>query len=273
VKITIGADPELFLYNQKGLPQPAYQGTKPLIPGTKYEPHKLADGAIQIDGCAIEFNVNPTDNVEEFMGSIDRIIKNLRGRLNAYILSIEPTIQFDKEAFDSLPAEAKELGCDPDFNAYTRTLNATPRIPLGFRTAAGHIHVGWTKDESIYEPRHLIQGFDLARQLDLALYIPSLLWDGSNSARQKYYGKPGAMRPKPYGMEYRVLSNLWLTHPALIRYVFEMTMWASQEFFKDNLLFDPHNDTRAFTPPTDTVTWVKSMEDRGAPRYPMLDMR
>jgi hypothetical protein len=41
--------------------------------------------------------------------------------------------------------------------------------------------------------------------------------------RRELYGKAGAFRPKPYGVEYRVLSNRWLNSEALIRWVYNQS--------------------------------------------------
>jgi hypothetical protein len=40
------------------------------------------------------------------------------------------------------------------------------------------------------------------------------------------YGAAGAFRPKPYGVEYRVLSNAWLTTEDRMRFVFDQTVAA-----------------------------------------------
>ena len=41
--------------------------------------------------------------------------------------------------------------------------------------------------------------------------------------RKKLYGKAGAYRPKPYGLEYRSLSNFWVFDDKLIRWVWRNT--------------------------------------------------
>ena len=42
------------------------------------------------------------------------------------------------------------------------------------------------------------------------------------------YGKPGAFRSKPYGLEYRTISNQWTKNAELIDYVYKQTLYASE---------------------------------------------
>ena len=72
----------------------------------------------------------------------------------------------------------------------------------------------------------------LSKELDYYLGLPSLLFDPDTS-RRKMYGKAGAFRPKPYGMEYRVLSNAWLKSPELIKWVFNNTKLAFERLTKE----------------------------------------
>jgi hypothetical protein len=39
--------------------------------------------------------------------------------------------------------------------------------------------------------------------------------------RKQLYGKAGAFRPKPYGAEYRVLSNFWVFDTKLTGWVYD----------------------------------------------------
>ncbi len=42
--------------------------------------------------------------------------------------------------------------------------------------------------------------------------MPAIILD-KDKVRTRNYGKPGNFRPKPYGMEYRTLSNFWINDP------------------------------------------------------------
>ena len=59
-----------------------------------------------------------------------------------------------------------------------------------------------------------------------------LLDDGAK--RRELYGKAGAYRVKPYGVEYRVLSNFWLKSPALMQWVYDNTILAFKRLLAGN---------------------------------------
>ena len=92
-----------------------------------------------------------------------------------------------------------------------------------FRTAAGHIHIGWTEDQDINDPVHQNRCNLIARELDFYLGLPSLFYD-DDTQRREMYGKAGCIRYKSYGVEYRTLSNMWLQSPELIQWVYRNTV-------------------------------------------------
>lgn len=235
----IGADPELFVRHIDG----HFISAHDLIPGTKDNPHPVKGGAIQVDGVAAEFNINPASSLVEFMGNIDLVLDDLHCRiegnaLSDMMLSYEPTAVFDKKYFDSLPVHAKELGCMPDFNAYTGKENTPPHTTEPFRTAGGHVHVGWGKYLDPNDEGHLAACIAATKQLDAVLYPASMTWDADDK-RRSLYGARGAFRPKPYGMEYRSLSNAWLRTDQTVKFVYEQTVRAMDQLFnKGIVLYD-----------------------------------
>jgi hypothetical protein len=204
-----GADPELFVMDPKG----RYVSAAGLIPGTKDAPHKIDGGAVQVDGMAAEFNIDPATDFATFNRNIERVMKELEGFLpKGHTLSAVPAVVFDKEIFDDAPDDAKELGCMPDFNAWTGAMNPPPKSQDDpyLRTASGHLHIGWTEGADINELQHIMNCRDLVKQFDWYLGGWSLKMD-SDPTRRKLYGRAGACRFKDYGVEYRVLSNFWIT--------------------------------------------------------------
>lgn len=218
MSVLVGCDPELFMKNPN---TGAFVSAHDAVPGTKYEPFKVPNGAIQVDGTALEFNIDPAATVDEFVNNIKAVRQTLESYVPGYNVVAEPVALYDKDYFFfDVPASAHTLGCDPDFNGWTLEMNPRPD-PEGkpMRTASGHVHIGWGEGFDVYDSDHFKECARVARQMDYYLGIHSLDWD-PDPTRRLLYGKAGAFRVKPYGMEYRVLSNRWLDNEGLIRRVY-----------------------------------------------------
>lgn len=206
---TIGCDPELFIKDKDNNLVSAVG----LIPGTKTDPYKVRGGAIQVDGMAAEINTEPVNNWNDFNMNILMVLEQLKAMLpSGYGFVMKPSVRFSQEVLDATPDYAKEMGCDPDFNAWTSEENPRPDTSTdpALRCAGGHVHIGWTDEADIADDEHLGHCRDLVKQLDWFLGGWALRID-KDTERRKLYGKEGAFRPKPYGVEYRVLSNCWIS--------------------------------------------------------------
>jgi hypothetical protein len=221
IKIKLGCDPEFFLKNKRG----SYRSAHDLVPGNKREPHKLNKGAIQADGTAVEFNIDAAETPEEFATNIKTVLEEVRKIVpEEYKFQFKPSINYNSEYFKEVPEGAKELGCDPDFNAWKLgEQNPRPVPNDGHRTASGHIHIGWTSGADVSDPAHLEDCMLVTRRMDYLLRPISVAWETQDDvARRKLYGDWGTFRPKPYGVEYRVLGNTWLRYPNLWPWLFQM---------------------------------------------------
>lgn len=214
-----GCDPEIFI-TKNGRPASAHE----FLPGTKDKPCPTETGAIQVDGIAAEFNVNPVglwgysryespSINEQFLVWNNRILQQLDD-IRSYLptdhsLSLRPVCELSPKFLESLPEYVKALGCDPDYNAYTLEENPRPNEDTPFRTAAGHLHIGWGDDIPPMHPEHTQICATLVKMLDATVGIFMTYLD-RDPRRRELYGKAGAFRPKPYGVEYRTPSNLWL---------------------------------------------------------------
>lgn len=238
MNILIGADPELFL-KKDGEIVSAYG----VIPGTKKQPYRVDEGAVQVDGMALEFNIDPCSTADEFVRRIAKV-KSILGEMAGGEMLAIPVAEFDEEYIKAQPEEAKELGCDPDYNAYTGVQNTIPDATFNFRTGSGHVHIGWTEGEDPMHPDHFEACQMLTKQLDCCLGIASLLWD-KDKRRRNLYGKAGAFRPKPYGVEYRVLSNAWLNDDKLAHWIFNTANKAfndlveGKQYWKSDYVHNP----------------------------------
>lgn len=206
--MTFGCDPEIFVRDDKGrLCFPEF------IPGTKEAPEKVDGGAIQRDGMAAEINIDPATSFVEFRDNIHKVVGEVEKLLpKGYSLSCEGSVVFPEDVWDKAPEEAKELGCSPDYNAWEMTMNTPPdgeAIPR-MRTAAGHLHFGWDEGLDVLDVNHVNDCCELVKQLDWYVGSYTSRID-PDKRRASLYGKAGACRIKPYGVEYRVPSNFWLT--------------------------------------------------------------
>lgn len=236
--LLIGTDPEFFL-KEEGI----YISAHGMIPGTKVEPFPVDKGAVQVDGMAVEFNTAPAVTAEEFTNNIKTVLHKLREMIpNNFEFAFDPVAHFDPEYLALQPHEAINLGCDPDFNAYTGEMNQRPDVKKPFRTAAGHLHLGWRDPREIDGEDHVVAQM-VVRQLDFMLGIPSLLLD-PDTQRRELYGEAGAYRTKEYGVEYRVLSNFWLKSPELIKWAHDRSCFAFHLLQKKRInLFDLYGNT------------------------------
>lgn len=236
MKILLGCDPELFVMRDG-----VFKSAHGLVPGDKKNPFKVNKGAVQVDGMALEFNIVPASSQEEFYTNISSVMQTLKQMVPDYEMVATPVATFSEEIIKQQPAEALELGCEPDYNGWEHQENLRPDGNVNFRTASGHVHIGWTENQDIKDYEYFDLCCAVARQLDFYLGLPSLLFD-KDTKRRQLYGKAGAFRPKAYGVEYRVLSNRWLANQNLIDWVYQNTVKGLKEFFENrNYLFTRHD--------------------------------
>jgi hypothetical protein len=241
VNITIGADPEVFV-KQNGVFVSAHN----LVPGTKEHPFPVDNGAVQVDGMALEYNILPCSTKEEFIYRNKSVLSQLKLMVPEHEVVVEPVAHFTKEYMKSQPKAAIELGCDPDYSAWFMQAN--------MRTAAGHVHIGW-KDPSSNTEGHENTCAVMAREMDYFLGIYTLLYD-KDSTRRSMYGGPGCYRSKSYGVEYRTPSNKWLETEQLMGLVFDRSKaCATSVLNKGSLLTDKYDDLASFIIERNEFDW------------------
>jgi len=218
MKLKLGCDPEVFLTDLHG----QLIASCGKIGGTKAAPMPLPLGegyCVQEDNVAMEFNIPAANRVEEFVESIGKTLKFLNdGVKESYGFTIGELASADFPDKELQHPAAQEFGCDPDFNAWTGKKNPRPRAPSpNLRSCGGHVHIGYNvKELGDDSPQRVV------RCMDLFLGVPSVLMD-KDEKRKQLYGKRGAYRVKPYGVEYRTLSNFWIFNPRLRQWVWENT--------------------------------------------------
>lgn len=200
---TVGADPELFLKQRNGKIISAIGK----IGGTKAEPRKvehLGKGfAVQEDNVLVEYNIPACNNLDTFhhcnLVMMDYLTNYVRDKHNLF-LDVSASQELEADQLTDL--KALEFGCEPDFNVWTMDENPRPQCDNpNLRSAGGHIHIGLKMGR--------MDKITLGRLLDATLGLWSVTVD-KDKRRRQLYGKAGAIRFKPYGLEYRTMSNFWL---------------------------------------------------------------
>ena len=205
----LGADPEVFLTNHN-----KFISSIGLFGGTKQQPRQL-DGlpkgfTLQEDNVTLEFGIPPASDAHEFAKHIHTVLQAGLAEAKGLTFSKLSCVVFPEDQMQH-PA-AHIFGCEPDYNAWTKTQNDPPQPNHPYlRSAGGHVHIESDID--------FIAG---VRACDLYLGVPSVLMDNSVERRQ-LYGKAGSFRPKPYGFEYRSLSNFWIFEDRLVEWVWHNT--------------------------------------------------
>lgn len=211
---TFGSDPELFIVNTKTNKIVSSIG---LIPGEKNKPYtkNMPKGfGLEIDNILAEFNIPACTTVQQWVESMTY----MKSYIQNYVKAINPNLDIlcassaivDDDQLNT--PQAKEFGCDPDYNAYTQKVNPKPEGASGnLRSAGCHIHIGY--------PNHNINtSVELVKYLDVFVGIPSVLID-TDTNRRKLYGKAGSFRLQRWGVEYRVLSGLFIKDQTLLEWM------------------------------------------------------
>lgn len=231
-KILVGADPEVFV-RQAG----RFVSAHGLIQGNKDRPHKVDKGAVQVDGMALEFNIDPAESSDEFVLNISSVFDQLKAMVPQHEIAVVPVADFDMDYIRAQPAEARELGCNPDFDAYTGIANVKPQAERPMRTAAGHVHIGWGENLAGHDEQCRASTI----QMDFFLGLPSLFYD-DDVRRRGMYGRAGCYRAKPYGVEYRTLSNAWLLNKERMAWVFRNTVKGMESLMGGDYLYERFGD-------------------------------
>lgn len=206
--ITIGSDPESFVYNTD---LEEFVSAIDYLPGTKvnpFHPLELPEGfCIQTDNILAEFNI-PANSLFDSYNFVFNIL-DMKQYINEFLKDINPALELRASSSEFINEkylnceQACEFGCDADYNAYTLDTNPKPKlIAPNFRSSGCHIHIGYDNPDAQ-------TSIMLIKYLDAYVGIPSLLLD-SDKKRRTLYGKAGCFRIQPWGFEWRVLSGYFI---------------------------------------------------------------
>lgn len=198
----IGCDPECFLADASTGKIVSAIG---LIGGSKAAPLIVNKGALQEDNVLAELNITPASTLKEWIDNLATVEAELLKRISPLGLVPKWYGSAIMEEAQLQDPRARHFGCDPDYNVYTGETSAAPNNPHPqLRTAGGHIHLSFNN----VSPKTMMDAVKLCD----TLFIPmeAVLGDPSDKRRNQLYGGAGTFRPKPYGIEYRGVSNFWM---------------------------------------------------------------
>lgn len=209
---TLGSDPEVFLVNAKQKPVIAtgYVG------GTKKKPIAVRFGGLQEDNVAAEFNTDPASTEDEWVRNHMEVMDQLAGKVakKGLRIHIRNAMKFKIADLEKDP-KAMEFGCDPSFDAWNNGAVIEPPDPYtDTRTCGGHIHIGDKRLTNQDKAMHAVRLLSI-------LVLPLMRRVEPDVERHGAYGRPGAFRMKPYGVEWRAPSNVWLRSEASMRWVWQ----------------------------------------------------
>lgn len=218
-KLTLGADPEIFAF-KKGSLLPAYE----------FLPPKGEERLMYWDGFQAEWKY---DQPYTCQNTLVKATREALMQMHGYAakkggkLSLVNVVKIPSETLATVHPKYVELGCEPSYNAYKlRGLNVeNPRL-LKYRFAGGHMHFGEYKTIPNYE--RIIKTLDKV----LGIWAVGTARTVDSSIRRQYYGMAGEYRKpqygtdeygrKVYGVEYRTLSNFWLSSPGLMQLTWDL---------------------------------------------------
>ena len=245
----VGADPEIFIEDGKGNIIPAFEflpDKKHKVVSTVFEDYGHSNRnstGIYWDGWQAEFETKADTCNERHVDSIHSGLKQLyklakKHKADAK-LSLKNTIEVPLETLQASKEEHVAFGCAPSFNIYGLKTPPLDGRTTQFRSAGGHLHFGiGKKSEATIE--------EVVKTLDAIIGVAcvSLFAGMDNPKRREYYGLAGEFRTPPHGIEWRVLSNAWLCHPAIA-----------------HLVIDPARNTVAFALNNLRHLWKASEEE------------
>lgn len=230
----IGSDPEIFVEDAKGemIPSYLFLGSKEIPDRTPGTPGDIAQNrwtqfrdtggnTMYWDGFQGEFTTKAGPCLEFHT---DSVASGLRGVYDAARkkfpeakLSLRSVYDIPFETLQTADEEHVAFGCMPSINAYGLHVNMPPCREVPFRSAGGHIHFGLGTTT-------MEQAIPIVKALDAILGVAcvSLFAKYDDPKRRVLYGLPGEFRLPPHGLEYRPLSNAWMSHPFIMNLVFDL---------------------------------------------------
>src|SRR5690606_36805930 len=127
-KMSIGSDPDFMLANTDGQIISAI----PVLKNDKYDKIDMGDGyVVYYDNVMLETNVPAAHSKDEFLHNIRETYSRISEVIGkGYQLLAVPSHSFSKE--ECRHPHAREVGCNPEFCAYEKTISMPPAFKNTF---------------------------------------------------------------------------------------------------------------------------------------------
>lgn len=229
MSITFGTDPEFALLH-KG----QFKSAIGVLP-EKDRAAKEGSNAFYFDNVLAEIGVKPAKSRVETVDNIRSAFKSLAKLVKPAKFVIRASMNYPSSELKH--PKAMEAGCVPELSAYTLQ-RVTPPVEFvvfdeendrmkhitPFRTVGGHIHMGDT--DGPLQNGMLVPY--IVKMMDLFVAVPELFFnkDKTSRDRRSVYGIAGTHRQPEYGVEYRPLSNFWLSSPLFVNLIYDLSDFA-----------------------------------------------
>ena len=228
---TVGSDPEFFIRNKRS---GKFVPSSVVTVGTKDIPEKTNTPGFLIhrDNLAVEGNIPPARNEEEFVASmkyVKEIIDTLAEIRNCELIC-EDEAEFQMKYLKT--EDASNFGCSSFKKAWLNTNKnfSTPILRSPKRVCGMHIHLGFDIEDSGNYTKDDINK-TIAKAFDLFLTLPSDSIKYSEYRRENY-GQYGSYRDTSYGLECRSLGGYFARDeylPWIHKQVVKMFNWLNTD--------------------------------------------
>lgn len=187
------------------------------------------------DGAQAEFAPYAKNCLEALHGGtrsgLIQVLEYARAKDPNARLTLQNVVELPTDVLTKADDKYIQFRCSQSYNIYNDPgAKVQDARQYKFRCSGGHIHFGLTRSLTAPGIEQIVRGLD-----GILGIIGVSLADGiDNPERRRTYGRAGEFRLPSHGIEYRVLSNFWLTHPAITMLVFDIAR-ASLRFAESGL--------------------------------------
>jgi Phage phiEco32-like COOH.NH2 ligase-type 2 len=223
-ELYIGSDPEIFAEDEDGQLIPAFNflgsKTKPTVANAT---NGQGPNNMYWDGFQAEFETAASHCMGWHGDSLQNGLKGLHNALKVYNpkakLSVKTVFDIPQKVLAEAKAEHVAFGCNKSLNVYGAEGFTAPGHEVPYRSAGGHIHIGFQGAKFTTKEIE-----DAVKAMDAVLGVAAVSMFGNydDKRRRLMYGLAGEYRLPKHGLEYRTLSNAWLFHPVTANIVFDL---------------------------------------------------